>query len=63
MTYPDVPATPEEDEAAEDLALRTEAKLFVAALAEFLESIRDVGCGSPDCPGCAPLRGDVRQCN
>ena len=63
MTYPDVPATPEEVAAAEDAALRTQARLLSLALLEFVESIRDVGCGSPDCPGCAPLKGDASKCN
>jgi hypothetical protein len=60
MTYSDIPVTPEEDAAFEeldgDLALRTEVKRFHEALVEYLDEIRDTGCGSEDCPGCATLQ-------
>jgi hypothetical protein len=60
MTYTDVPVTPDEDEAFrlldEDLALHAAARLCAEAILEYLDEIRDTGCGSLDCPGCAPLQ-------
>jgi len=60
MTYPGVPVTPEEDEAfrllTEDLALHAAARSCAEAIMEYLDELRDAGCGSEDCPGCAPLQ-------
>jgi hypothetical protein len=59
MNYTGIPVTPEEDEAfrllAEDLALHAAARSCAEAIMEYIDELRDAGCGSEECPGCATL--------